>query len=471
MMAQRIVLNARVIGAVQRDTPKLKMFMLSVTWSDESEVIIYRSFQDFRKFHRQLKKRFPLLNPFRRKERLIPKFNGKARKTNMQQKGSKRSIRRMRFLEAYCAQLLKCDQSVTKSSEVTQFFIPKDHDLQPDFTKNSVLVLLSDDLNEAGGGGPKGHQSIANVSHPFVTQTYRCVAPYETKDTKNRPFKVVADERLDVLIKEPTGWWLVENEEKHMAWFPAPYLELLDEDGGDDAFPPGGSLYIAVKSYLTKKDDEIAVSIGSVVEVLQKSDNGWWLIRSNGKVGYIPSMYLQPYNNPRAGFHSLNTKLHSSTLNLASRGPQSSLSPSIREEDEGSDGMSSLEPSGRLVKARSLDILSEGWTQRPQGPADTRTRSSSQESDLSAFSSGSEPNSSTGQAPQHTPHRRDSSSSSSTFTSLSSKTSSEGASQAPRVPARPRTEEIMTRCTTMTRKAALASHARLQLQPSAVHAR
>lgn len=30
------------------------------------------------------------------------------------------------------------------------------------------------------------------------------------------------------------GWWLVENEEKRMAWFPAPYLEKLEEDGDED---------------------------------------------------------------------------------------------------------------------------------------------------------------------------------------------------------------------------------------------
>ncbi|KAJ0060190.1 hypothetical protein NL108_004046, partial [Boleophthalmus pectinirostris] len=255
------------------------MFMLSVMWSDESEVIVYRSFQDFKKFHRQLKKRFPHFNPLRRKDRLIPKFNGEARKANLQQKGSKRSIRRMRCLENYCAQLLKCDESVTRSSEVTQFFTPKDHDLQPDFTKNSVLVMMSDDLPDANGGGSKGHQSIANVSHPFVTQTYVCVAPYETKDTKNRPFKVAADEKLDVLIKDPAGWWLVENEEKRVAWFPAPYLELLDEAEGEDAAcPAGGSLYIAVRKYSTQKADEVSVNIGNVVEVLRKSDNGWWLI-------------------------------------------------------------------------------------------------------------------------------------------------------------------------------------------------
>lgn len=489
-MAQRIVMNARVIGAVQRDSPKLKVFMLSVLWSDETEVIVYRSFQDFRKFHRQLKKRFPLLNPFRRKDRLIPMFNGEARKTNRQQKGSKRSICRMRFLENYCVQLLKCDESVTRSSEVTQFFMPKDHDLQPDFTKNSVLVLLSDDIPDVSApgrghtGGHTGGLQNGNVSHPFVTQTYCCVAAYETKDTKNQPFKVAVDEKLDVLIKDPAGWWLVENEHKRLAWFPAPYLELLDEEEGDDSgFHLGGTLYCAVRTYTTKKDDEVSVPIGSVVEVLRKSDNGWWLIRFNGKVGYIPSMYLQPYNNPRAGLYSLQRKLHSSTLNLAlsrEQYPLSTLSPSIREEPaEGSDGPFSLEPSGRLHKARSLDILSETWPQRPvpthASNSDLRLRSisnTSYESSLTNISSGSESSIKDEKLPQtDTGPRRDSSASSSTFSSISSKSSSESSAQVPKVPTRPRTEEILSRCTTMTRKAALATKTRLQVQPSAEHGR
>lgn len=43
-------------------------------------------------------------------------------------------------------------------------------------------------------------------------------------------------------------------------------------------------MYCAVRSYTTKKEDEVSVPIGSVVEVLKKSDNGWWLIR-------YPSLY------------------------------------------------------------------------------------------------------------------------------------------------------------------------------------
>lgn len=115
---------------------------------------------------------------------------------------------------------------------MTQFFMPKGHDLQSDFTKNrchshlnflyffklslrtefecvvsfvflySIVMLLSDDLPDGSDGG-KGE--LTNITHPFVTETYRCVDAFETKDVKNRPFKVVVDEKLDVLIKDPAG--------------------------------------------------------------------------------------------------------------------------------------------------------------------------------------------------------------------------------------------------------------------------
>ncbi|XP_023285006.1 NADPH oxidase organizer 1-like [Seriola lalandi dorsalis] len=497
---QRFVISARMIGGVHRDAPKLKMFMISVLWSDETEVIIYRSFQDFKKFHRQLKKKFPHMNPLRRNDRVIPKFRGKARRSSLQQKGSKKSVKRMKFLESYCNDLLKCDQTVTRSSEVTRFFLPKDQDLQPDFTKNSVMILLSDmsDGSDGGGGGVTG-QHAGGITHPFVTQTYCCVAAYETKDTKNRPFKVAVDEKLDVLIKDPAGWWLVENEDKRLAWFPAPYLEVLEGEDDDDAgFQMAGALYCAVRSYSTKKDDEVSVAIGSVVEVLRKSDNGWWFIRFNGKAGYIPSMYLQPYNNPRAGLFSLQRKLHSSTLNLAtSREAQASYQAGINEEtnpETDSPGQSRGEPSvpGRLHKAQSLDVLSETWLQtepeRDSSTSDSRSRSRSNasntsnasnasntsvDSSLSGFSSSSE-SSLKDEAQRRSPSglpgasvRRGSTTASESSASIRSD-SSEGA---PRMPPRPKTEEILTRCTTMTRKAALATKTRLHIQPESIQSR
>lgn len=64
-------------------------------------------------------------------------FVGKARRSSLKQKGSKKSVRQMEFLESYCDKLLKRGPNVTQSLEVTRFFTPKDHDLEPDFTKNS----------------------------------------------------------------------------------------------------------------------------------------------------------------------------------------------------------------------------------------------------------------------------------------------------------------------------------------------
>ncbi|KAM6964738.1 NADPH oxidase organizer 1-like [Tautogolabrus adspersus] len=485
---QRFVISLRIIGSVLKDTPKLKMFMVSVLWSDETEVIIYRSFQEFKKFHKQLKKRFPHVNPFRRNGRVIPKFNGKVRKS-LQQKGSKPIVRRMKFLESYCDELLKCDQIVTQSSELTQFFMPKDHDVQTDFTKNSIMILLSE-----GSDGEGGDRKFAgSVTHPLVTQTYRCVAAYETKDAKNRPFKAAADEKLDVLIKDPAGWWLVENEEKRLAWFPAPYLELWEGEEDDDAgFQLGGALYCAVKSFSATKDDEVSVPIGSVVEVLRKSDDGWWLIRFNGKGGYIPSMYLQPSNNPRAGLYSVQRKLHSSTMNLSVTGSEPSMN------GESSSGKNSRERSreepsvpGRLHKARSLDVLSETWTQA-QTDRDAsasegysrRTSNTSTELSFSGFSTDSESSSSLTEGAQlanlsgsgrsspdlSLSDRRNSNKSTKSSTSAAS-SRSETSSNVPRVPLRPKTEEILTRCTTMTRKAALANKTRLQIQPESIYSR
>lgn len=59
-----------------------------------------------------------------------------AMRRKIQEKGPSWLMRRMNLLENYCSDLLRCDPSVTRSSEVTQFFMPKDHDLQADFTKN-----------------------------------------------------------------------------------------------------------------------------------------------------------------------------------------------------------------------------------------------------------------------------------------------------------------------------------------------
>ncbi|KAM8824954.1 NADPH oxidase organizer 1a [Synchiropus picturatus] len=285
---ERFPLSVQVIGVMHKE--KTKMYMTSVLWTDQNDIVVYRTLKEFWKMHKQLKKEFPPANKLKKSDRILPKFRA-VRMRSGPKKGPARSLHRLKLLQKYCDQLLTCDPMVSQSADLVRFFHPKDQDLQPEFSKNSVIIMPSEvDTSVSSQGG--------NVTDPFITETYRCVASYETKDTRNKPFKVAADEKVDVLIKDKAGWWLVEKEDKRMAWFPAPYLEKVGDDGDDvDELSERGT-YTVVKNYTATKDDELTVSMGSNVEVLQKSDNGWWLIRYNGQAGYIPTMYLKPYSFP-----------------------------------------------------------------------------------------------------------------------------------------------------------------------------
>ncbi|XP_070836798.1 NADPH oxidase organizer 1a [Chaetodon trifascialis] len=379
MEAQRYPMSVRMIGVMHKE--KSKMYVTSVLWSDQNDIVVYRSFRDFKKMHRQMKKAFPPSSKLKKSDRIIPRFRDKKMKSRHQKKGPTRSLVRLKFLQKYCNELLSCDPRVCQSADLIQFFHPKDQDLQPEFAKNSIMVMPSEDEIRAGAGQVSG----GNVTQPFVTETYRCVATYETKDTKNKPFKVAVDEKVDVLIKDKAGWWLVENEDKRMAWFPAPYLEKLEDDDDDeddiDGMTERGALHTAVKSYKASKDDEITVAIGAVVEALQKSDTGWWLIRYKGKAGYIPAMYLQPYSYPHIRMTSLHQEPHSPSQ---LRVPSPSLEQQSHQLSRSQGNLLQLppvrSPSPRLLqpdskqRSRSLNMLSE---QPPAQPASTTARPAS----------------------------------------------------------------------------------------------
>ncbi|KAM9393168.1 NADPH oxidase organizer 1a [Pholidichthys leucotaenia] len=288
MEGERYPISVRFVGVLQKG--KTKLYIASVLWSDQNEILIYRTFREFKKMHKQLKKIFSPENKLKTSDRILPRFRDKMLKQKGHRKSATKSLLCLRFLQKYCNELLSCDLRVSQSPDLIQLFSPKEQDLQPEFAKDGVMITISEDeVRRSSTGG--------SVTQPFVTETYQCVAPYETKDTKNKPFKVAVDEKVDVLIKDKAGWWLVEKEDKQMAWFPAPYLERLNDDDADDeteGTPERGMLYTAVKNYKATKNDEISVPMGAVVEVTHKSDNGWWLIRYNEKEGYIPSLFLQP---------------------------------------------------------------------------------------------------------------------------------------------------------------------------------
>uniref|UniRef100_A0A8C3NP92 SH3 domain-containing protein n=1 Tax=Cyanoderma ruficeps TaxID=181631 RepID=A0A8C3NP92_9PASS len=178
-------------------------YMMFVSWSDQNNILIYRTFEDFKKFH--------------------VREGAQPRITLQQRKGGKlnRCLEILKLLETYSQELLKTDVKISRGEEVNQFFKAQTQDLDPSFPENSVVIMPSVFRRE------KNPRPLS-ITLPQASQSYRCMEAFETQDTKNKPFTVAQKEIVEVLIKDMTGWWLVENADKQIAWFPASYLEELD---------------------------------------------------------------------------------------------------------------------------------------------------------------------------------------------------------------------------------------------------
>lgn len=288
-------LEAKAVGVLQHGRLKINIF--SILWSDHNDILIYRKYEDFKNMNRELKKKFPLESGLLRKsDNMIPKLRDVP--IFRMNRNTSRCIERLRLLENHCQQLLTADEKISHCDVVTSFFTPSSSDLNPNFPQNSLMIMPSE-AREQQRERPKWLPKPP-ATEPIVSQMYLCVEDHETKDTKNRPFKVKRNEHLGVLIKENSGWWLVENEEKRLAWFPAPFLKALetedDLDSGTDS-DNEGIRYYSTMAYEAMSWDEVSISRGVLVEVIEKSNNGWWLIRYNGKNGFVPAMHLKPYQN------------------------------------------------------------------------------------------------------------------------------------------------------------------------------
>ncbi|XP_009284881.1 PREDICTED: NADPH oxidase organizer 1 [Aptenodytes forsteri] len=475
---------------------KQKNYMMFVSWSDQNNILIYRTFEEFKRFHKELKRKFPIESgSLGRSDRTIPRFkdaNVKWRKSGK----LNRCLEILKLLETYSQELLKTDAKISQGEDVIQFFKAQTQDLDPSFPENSVVIMPS----EIGGEKKnQPRQQLASITHPQASQSYRCIETFETKDTKNKAFKVAKKEIVEVLMKDMTGWWLVENADKQIAWFPASYLEDVDVHKDIQnalSSKEEGSLYFVMRAYESQKADELSLNNGVVVEVVRKSDDGWWLIRYNGRTGYMPSMCLQPYKNPH---HKLQTiiscGLNVSTPNLCSSltapQPQGEAAGQRRVQacsflEEGTEeDVSSLRSRSRsLPRASSTPDLESDSSSLSLGSSSERDGRLSWKPDLSrslpeveqARSSplGHARSSPLGHAlatcSSKSPHlthkdRNDSGFVESSAADLShSLTDPDLAACVPKVPVRPSAHEILQKCSTVTKRAVQQSASRPALQ-------
>ncbi|XP_062957145.1 NADPH oxidase organizer 1 [Cynocephalus volans] len=277
-----------VHGSALVQIKRLQTFAFSVHWSDGSDTLVRRTWDEFRQLQKTLKETFPVeAGLLRRSDRVLPKLPD----APLWARGGRtsRGLARLRLLEAHTRALLAAPERVTQSTALISFFAPHPPDLEPALPPGSLVILPTpeDPLPLAAG-------SLA--IHSLKAQSLRCLQPFHTQDTHGRPFHTRAQESLDVLLRHPSGWWLVENEDQQMAWFPAPYLEVSPGQGqeGGPSLGSSGPQFCVSCAYEGTRRDELSVPAGACVRVLEMSDRGWWLCRFGGLEGLLPAVLLRP---------------------------------------------------------------------------------------------------------------------------------------------------------------------------------
>ncbi|XP_030780863.1 NADPH oxidase organizer 1 isoform X5 [Rhinopithecus roxellana] len=246
-----------VQGAALVQIKRLQTFAFCVRWSDGSDTFVRRSWDEFRRLKKTLKETFPVeAGLLRRSDRVLPKLLGQASlDAPLLAHGGRtsRGLARLQLLETYSRRLLATAERVAQSSAITGFFAPQPLDLEPTLPPGSRVILPTPE--EPPVSRAAGRLSI----HSLETQSLRCLQPFCTQDTRNRPFQARAQESLDVLLRHPSG----------------PH-------------------FCASRAYENNRADELSVPAGARVRVLETSDRGWWLCRYGDREGLLPAVLLRP---------------------------------------------------------------------------------------------------------------------------------------------------------------------------------
>ncbi|XP_037830891.1 SH3 and PX domain-containing protein 2A isoform X3 [Kryptolebias marmoratus] len=304
-MQFRTVLDVKVVDVEKRRNPsKHYVYVINVTYSDNTSHIIYRRYSKFFDLQMQLLDKFPIEGGQKDpKKRIIPFLPGKIlfRRSHVRDV----AMKRLRFIDDYCRALVRLPSHISQSEEVLRFFETKTDDIHPP---------------EEDYGSKR--KSGIDSSEPMVLEQYVAVANYERQENSEINLKV--GETVDVIEKSESGWWFVSTAEEQ-GWVPATYLDSQngtkdDLDLGtsrtgevtkrrkahlkrlDRRWTLGGIVnrqqsreekYVTVQSYSSQGMDEVSFEKGVTVEVIQKNLEGWWYIRYLGKEGWAPASYLK----------------------------------------------------------------------------------------------------------------------------------------------------------------------------------
>ena len=76
------------------------------------------------------------------------------------------------------------------------------------------------------------------------------------------------------------GWWYVEDSHGRGGWAPATYLKpILDQDCDSLCTKHKDTQFLVITAYKATKPDELSITQGDKVTIIEESHCGWWKVR------------------------------------------------------------------------------------------------------------------------------------------------------------------------------------------------
>lgn len=154
------------------------------------------------------------------------------------------------------------------------------------------------------------------------------IALYDYHSQNDEELSIKKSDKL-LILNDSETWWQVQNERHQSGLVPSNYLQRTDFSKGKKSIvqkifsrkgssggpsdpntePPGYAApefvpsrdtfsgkvdeAIAKYNYTPVREDEVALTKGDRVNVLEKEGDGWWRGEANGKTGWFPSNYVE----------------------------------------------------------------------------------------------------------------------------------------------------------------------------------
>ncbi|XP_060084602.1 SH3 and PX domain-containing protein 2A-like isoform X2 [Ylistrum balloti] len=332
----------------RRIPSKHYVYIIMVTWSDHTTTTLYRRYSRFFDFQNELLDKFPLeaglLDPMKR---IIPFLPGKIYFGRSHIRDV--ALKRLKPINDYCKALIALPEKISHCEDVLDFFDVGPEDIAPVNEKPKMK---------------KKNQNIEKISGPKLAEEYVVIGDYTKEDKWDLNLK--AGMVVQVVEKSESGWWFVTIED-HQGWVPSTYLKRKDglkENTTQRLLPGEEEKFTVTEAFYPSNEDEIALELGTVVDVLEKNLDGWWLVRYLGKEGWAPATYLMKAEKA----HIQRTARQSGVQVVGTLSDISDIM-SRGEEEQAVGGMSGAggktRPLGRKLRKQKSGSLERGGSIRP----------------------------------------------------------------------------------------------------------